>query len=416
MKQQRILSSLRALTGLATFVLLLAGCDTFESDVTQPEVKISDEELYVLAEGETVIDLKALLSANFAGRLSVTEQPRQGTLQPITDGLMRYAPKKGVSRTRDSFEFTVYAGNNSIVTKDTVYINVETDSTKLPCSIYPVADYVTGFDGTSVSVNVLSNDLLCDKSVTLQIYQPVPNFLPHHGTAAVNGTTVVYTPGTTFTGRDTLIYKVANAQNPASFGYGFVYINRDSVCGFTLADDTYQLDSVRSTETYYLDVFSNDQLCDSLDTYNISVVTSPKYGTVVRSGRGFNFRKTSSQAVGSDEFIYAVKQANTQKTARVKLTWQSGTNPCFFQAQQDSVDIAALSTSLVYIDVLKNDQLCDSLKTFTITRHPLNGTAFIDSSTKRVGYNRVVMKSDSLQYEICNGKVCSRATVFIKQN
>jgi hypothetical protein len=148
--------------GVCLFALLLAGCDTFESDIAQPDVDVSAQELYVLAEGETVIDLKTLVSTNFAGRLSVTEQPKQGSLQSIADGLLRYAPKKGVARTRDSFEFTVFAANNSIVTKDTIYINVETDSTKLPCSIYPIADYVTGFGNneSSVSVEVLKNDIL----------------------------------------------------------------------------------------------------------------------------------------------------------------------------------------------------------------------------------------------------------------
>jgi hypothetical protein len=92
-------------------------------------------------------------------------------------------------------------------------------------------------------------------------------------------------------------------------------------------------------------------------------------------------------------------------------------NPsCIFQAAQDSIDITALSTSIVYIDVLKNDQLCDSLKTFKITRQPLHGTASIDSSTMRIRYNRIVLESDSLQYEICTDRYCSRATAYVKQD
>jgi hypothetical protein len=168
--------------------------------------------------------------------------------------------------------------------------------------------------------------------------------------------------------------------------------------------------------SYFLDVFANDALCDSLDAYTINVSTQPIHGSVSRAGRGLSYRPNDQRLAGSDEFTYTIKLGSLQKTARVKLLLEGRTVPCIFQATVDSVDITALSTSLIYIDVFKNDQVCDSLKTLTITRHPRHGTAFIDSGTKRIGYNRVVMKSDSLQYEICNGKTCSRATAYIKQN
>ena len=150
--------------------------------------------------------------------------------------------------------------------------------------------------------------------------------MPRYGSAEMDGTTMVYTPGASFTGIDTVIYKVTNTQNPSSFGYGFVYINRDSL-------------------------------------------------------------------------------------PPVVPEW-----PCIFQAVQDSVDITALSTSIIYLDVLKNYQLCDSLKTLTITRKPLHGTAFVDSGTKRIRYDRLVLESDSLQYEICTENYCSRASAYIKQD
>ena len=409
--KQRIRASLSAvlLTGL-----FVAGCDTFESDVPSPAVEISGEELYVLANGETVIDLNAWVTANFAGKLAVTEQPKQGRLQPIADGLLRYTPDKGVQRSRDFFEFTVFH-NNSILKKDTVYINVETDSTSLPCNIYPVADYVTAFEGPSISVPVLKNDILCGKSVKISIYEPASNPLPRHGSAEVMGTTVVYTPDGSFGGKDTLIYKVTAAQNPATYAYGFVYIDRDSLCNFLLAEDTYRIDTLKTPATYFLDVFANDVLCDSLSDYSISVVTYPWNGTVTRAGRGFTYTLNKQRNTATDEFTYAVSKGGVQQTARVLLWLEGAAGPCFFQAVSDSLDITALSTSIVNIDALKNDHLCDSLKSFTITQQPRYGSAYIDNSTKRIRYERVVLKSDSLQYEICNGKVCSRASVYIKQ-
>jgi|GEM_PF-1066417 len=397
------------------FALLVTGCDSFESDVTDPVVQVSEDELYVLAGSEVIIDLKALVSANFAGKLSVTGEPRQGTLHTITDGLLRYKPDQGLRRTRDKFEFTVFTDNNSIATRDTVYINIETDSTNLPCRIYPNADYVNGLNSGTTTIDVLKNDIRCGHNVSVEVYQPTPNFLPSHGTAAVNGTNIVYTPGSSFTGKDTLIYKVINKQDPASFGYGFVYINRDSTCRFDLVDDNYRLDTLYSLESYFLNVFANDLVCDSLDTYTISVLDGPSHGNVFLTDSGFTYRPYDRMSVVSDEFKYALRKGDVHKTAHVTLSVDPQTTPCQFQAESDTIDITALSTSLVYLDVLRNDQLCDSLKTITIALDPKNGTAFIDGSTKRIGYNRVVMKSDSLQYEICNGKDCSRATAYIEQ-
>lgn len=393
-----------------------AGCDTFESDFSEPSVKTSGDELFVLAEGETVIDLKSLLSTNFSGRLSVTELPSYGKLQNIADGLLRYAPDKGLSRRRDSFEFTIFSSTNAILSKDTVYINIETDSTKLPCTLYPRPDYVSGFqDGRSVAIHVTANDILCGHSVNVELYQPVPGALPRHGSATVDGATVHYTPGASFTGADTLIYRISAVENPSLVAYGSVYLNGDSACAFTLADDNFRLDSLTTREVYYLDVFANDVLCDSMENYEVSVLSNPDNGTVNFTGRGFYYRPRTRPAAHNDAFIYAVGQGTNQKQARVMLTFETPTVPCAIQANADTIDIAALSTSLVYIDVLKNDQLCDSIPSLSITRQPKFGSAYVDASTKRIAYNRVVMKSDSLQYEICNGPRCSKATAYIKQ-
>lgn len=407
---------LYTIAGVLFGAFLFAGCDTFESDFTEPSVKTSGDELFVLAEGETVIDLKSLVSTNFSGRLSVTELPSYGQLQNIADGLLRYSPDKGLGRRRDNFEFTVFSSSNVILSKDTIYINIETDSTKLPCTLYPRPDYISGVDDEgSVAIKVTENDILCGHSVNVELYQPVPGALPRHGSASVDGATVYYTPGASFTGTDTLIYRISAVQNPSLVAYGSVYINRDSACAFTIADDDYRLDSLATTEAFYLDVFANDVLCDSLDRYEVSILSNPDNGTVNFTGKGFYYLPRTQPATRNDAFIYAVRQGTNQKQARVMLTFETPTVPCTIQANADTIDIAALSTSLVHIDVLKNDQLCDSIPSISITRQPKYGSAYVDSSTKRIAYNRVVMKSDSLQYEICNGPRCSQATAYIKQ-
>ena len=161
------------------------------------------------------------------------------------------------------------------------------------------------------------------KSVLTEIYAATLHAAAW--TAQMDGATMVYTPGASFTGIDTVIYKVTMRKILHQPGYGFVYINRDSV----------------------------------------PPVIPP---------------------------------------------WPVSSRRC-----KTPIDIRHSAHRLIYIDVLKNDQLCDSLKTFTITRQP-GMVQRSYNNTKRIGYNRVVLKSDSLQYEICTEEYCSRATAYIKQD
>jgi hypothetical protein len=404
--------------GCFLVALAMAGCDTFESDVVTPEVEIKKSDIYVLAGGDAVIDLRNLLSANFAGRLEITAPPTRGSMKSLSEGIVQYLPANRQARGSDSFEFTVFTLNNAVVTKDTVFIHVETDSTKLPCAIYPIADYVYGSaPGEAVTIDVVRNDILCNKVVETSIYKPTPAFVPHHGTAEVNGTSIVYTPGSTFAGRDTIIYKLTNRYDATDAGYGFVYIDRDPACGFTLRDDAYELDSLKSFETVYLPVFENDDLCDSLAEYTIAVTTNPAHGSVAFAGNGFNYTLPAIAGEGfEDTFVYEVRRNGTQKSARVTLrTGSTPTTPCVFRAVTDSLDLSGNTIPLMYLNVLYNDDLCDALQSITITRAPVHGTAFIDEETKAIGYSRNQFLNDSLQYEICNGTYCSRATAYIRQ-
>lgn len=403
-----------ALFCVAIGLIVFNSCDSFDTEVGAPNVRLTTDELYVLSGSETIIDLTSLVSANFAGRLSVTGQPLKGTLTFIDGGLLRYTPDNTAKKSRDSFEFTAFTDGNTVLSKDTVFINIESDSTNMPCDIFPVPDYVTGLaESSETTINVLANDRLCGKSVRTELYSTATHPLPVHGTARINGTSIIYTPGPSFTGKDTLIYKVTDAQKPSSYGYGTVYINRDSVCNFQLADDAYLLNNNGQVD-FYLDVFNNDMLCDSIDRYTVSISKAPSLGQLTFTGKAFRYH-AAQQGNITDDFIYSVNSGTRQEFAHVSLRISSNVAQCTFLAVSDTVDISALSTSKVYIDVLKNDQVCDSLKRITIGLPPKYGTSTIDSATSKIIYNRVVLKSDSLRYRIFNGTVWREATLYIKQ-
>ncbi len=137
---------------------------------------------------------------------------------------------------KDGFEVTVFSKNNEILKKDTLVIIVENDSTKLPCSIYPVNDYVYNVT-SAVTIDVTANDIICSSDIIVSVYRPENTFPPYYGTASVSGNKIVYTSGASFLGEDKLMYKVTDANDPSVFSYGMVYITNDSSCNLALADD-----------------------------------------------------------------------------------------------------------------------------------------------------------------------------------
>ena len=70
------------------------------------------------------------------------------------------------------------------------------------------------------------------------------------------------------------------------------------------------------------------------------------------------------------------------------------------------------TTSLAKVDVLKNDQTCNSLKELSITKNADYGNAYVEDNYLYYSYPRQELYTDSLRYQICNTEgICSEATV-----
>lgn len=395
-------------------------CDVLESDpdVLDPSVDITGKEIYVLANGASFIDLQSKVQTNQPARLAVTSQPRHGDLTDLGQGILQYSPTTGSSKARDGFEFTVYSAANEIIKKDSVIIIIESDSTNLPCSIYPVTDYVYNVGTASVSIDVLSNDIICSNNVIVSVYKPENSFPPYYGTAEAKENKIIYNPGTSFSGADKLMYKVTAAEDPKRIAYGMVYITGDSSCSFSVWDDVYEFNKLTEGSPITLRTFDNDSLCQALNHYQVNVMVAPVYGTASLSSNGFLYNLQDSVGVRfGDHFIYEVCIDAICKTARVdiKVTMDSVVN-CTFFAMPDSINIPPDSISVRYVDVLFNDSICDSLTSFVITQAPKYGAAFI-SDAKEIGYepDPLTKNDDSLEYRICDSKECSTASVLIKR-
>lgn len=402
---------------LGSIILLLGSCDVLESDpdILDPEVEITGNEVYVMANSTSFIDLQSKVQSNQEARLAVTSSPSYGTLTDLGKGIIQYAPRVGNARVKDGFEVTVYSKSNEIIKKDTVVIIVETDSTKLPCSIYPANDYVYNVT-SAANIDVTANDIMCSNNVIVSVYRPENTFPPYYGTATVNGKKILYNPGASFAGEDKLMYKVTAANDPKLFAYGMVYISRDSMCGFNLYNQSLTIAGVSPGEVIDLSCCIYDETCEAVSLKQVNIKTNPIFGKAfVDSGVIFYQVPDSAASPVIDHFTYEVCVDAVCKTARFDINyWIHEPLKCRITAVRDSIPFTP-TNSLVYLDVLQNDSICTQMKSFEITNSPLYGTASVNQDKKQIEYkpDPLATGDDWLEYKICDAEWCSTTTVHM---
>lgn len=402
---------------IVVFAFLAFSCDVLESDpdVLEPKTNITGEEIYVLANSPTIVDLNAKLKSNTPVRIALTSDARHGEISDLGKGLLQYSPSEGNSRGRDGFEFTVYTLDNEVIKRDSVVIIIETDSTNLPCNIYPAPDYMYGVDRSPVVIDVLANDIICGGQAALSIFKPVEAFPPYFGQAEVVDNKIRYTPASTFNGADKIVYRISLGNDTARTAYGIVYITGDSVCSFRLANDSFVVGERALDSLMTLPVFQNDSMCEVLSAYRVNIKSAPLHGKASMAPNGINYKVPSTVSFPFlDSFTYEVCMDATCKTARVDIEFKKD-SLCVVRAMADSFDISDYNTSQVYLDVLRNDSTCSNVNDLRITTGPMHGSAGIANKTITYKGSVTAQKNDSLRYEICNGGGCSTAVVYIKR-
>ncbi len=406
--------------------LFLASCDTFETDpdLQVPEVELKGGEVVVMTNGSTFIDLAAQVKSNVPVNFSITSPVQKGSLTDLGSGLLQYQPNTGLEVGRDSFVFSVFSENNQLITKDTIVIVIENDSTQLPCGVYTADDYVYGFSGdSSVTIDVLANDIICSidsLDVRVSIHRPDENFPPYFGTASVVDNKILYTVGASFQTADKLIYKIESVSDTSSVSYGLVYITSQVPCSPVANNDFFVIDSLATiADSVFIPAFDNDESCTPIDNRRISVSRQPNFGTATLVSGGFFYKVADTLQLNenfTDSFTYQLCNGGRCATGQVTLySLNTPDSTCTIKAVADSIDLSLYMTSPIGFDVLANDVICDSLKTFKITAFPTNGTATITDNI--ILYTRDFNKpdDDQLEYEICDELRCSSTKVFIKR-
>lgn len=409
---------------LSGIILLFFSCDVMEpdADVLNPKVNTSEDQVFVLSSNSAFIDLNTRIKTNKPVRLNITSPTKHGSLADLGKGLLQYTPTAGKEAVQDAFEFTVFSEKDEIIVVDTVTINIEKDSTDLPCGIFPADDYAYGArKNVPFAIDVLSNDHICgvdSADLVVSIYRPDNTFPPHFGNAEVIGHMVYYTAGSAFEDLDKLIYKVHSAGEPGNAYYGVVYVAGEQPCDFFLKDDIFSFHSDSLSGVLVLPVLQNDSLCQSDNNYRMSIAQQPEFGTANIAGQAIAYEKTDTVIVlpsFNDYFLYEVCMDGQCQTARVDLKVRKDSSTCVLTALPDIIDLSSNTIPLIYLDVQFNDIICEGYSSFTITSSTQNGSAWI--SDKVIAYQRDPLKNknDSLEYQLCNAARCSRAKVFIKR-
>ncbi|MEZ4659058.1 MAG: Ig-like domain-containing protein [Caldilineaceae bacterium] len=135
---------------------------------------------------------------------AIVSNPSNGTLSG-TPPNMTYTPKAGFNGS-DSFTFRVHDGTvDSDAAVVTILVEEQGDTNHPPTA---GADAVTTTVGVTITINVLANDADPDgDALTVTINQQ-----PQHGSAVVNGVTIVYTPNAGFSGADSFSYTVTDSK------------------------------------------------------------------------------------------------------------------------------------------------------------------------------------------------------------
>ncbi|MEI9920589.1 MAG: Ig-like domain-containing protein [Bacteroidota bacterium] len=186
-----------------------------------------------------------------------------------------------------------------------------------------------------------------------------------------------------------------------------------AACRFVLAKN----DSVINvTAAITIDVAANDSTC--ADSLTITIDLPPHFGTASVIGNKIHYVPAAGFA-GVDYLLYKATPNNPNMVEGYAYVRIYGTNwNCTPQAVDDLFYKPLNDTSAIWLDVLANDTLCDSIPNVVLGNAPRYGYAWYDPTAKKIGYRNLPASNntDSLLYNLCGGVACTHAWVIVKRN
>ena len=282
-----------------------------------------------------------------------------------------YTPVAGFTGA-DSFTYTVTdpAGNG---TEATAIITVTSVTLNTPVAN---VDQVETMQNTPVTIMVLDNDT-DPNGDTLSI--SAVGLEAAHGTAKQNGSSIVYTPDTGFTGDDKFTYTITNSDGNTAKTDVFVKINA-SGGNLSTVNDLYTVDMNSSNNLF--DVISNDEVPATGAT--VSIVIAPGNGSASVVDNKVVYTPAANFS-GLDKLKYRLTddRGYTSETF-VDITVSGTTNPGNLVLKDDYLLIALNNTVTQTLPVLAND-VGDGLEIISVST-PRYGTAVVSADGKSIRY------------------------------
>ena len=319
--------------------------------------------------------------------LSVTSvtRPANGTVS--SDGThVTYTPDPDFSGS-DAFAYSISDGNGGT---DEAAVTIVV----APVNDAPVAqdDSVTTDEDTQVAVSVLANDF-DPEADPLRVESVVQ---PSHGTAAIGGEQILYTPAPGFHGMDSFTYTVADGNGATAMGTVTVAVAtvNDPPIAQTDSAATHENSSVT------IAVLLNDSDPDG-DSLTVQSVGQPANGSASTDGSVVTYVADPSFN-GTDSFPYVISDGNGgTATALVTVAVASVNDPPI--AQDDAV--TTHEDLPISISALSNDADPDgdSLMIESVTQ-PGHGAVVPSGATLVYTPSPGFFGADAFTYVVSDGR------------
>ena len=318
----------------------------------------------------------------------------------IRDDRIYYTPSPNASGT-DTFRYIASDGNGATsIATVTVRINLLNDAP------VPYPDYVRTFVDTSVTYNVLDNDVDPDgDTLTLLSLSSPPS---GSVTSRNSDGSFTYQPSGSFVGVVSMTYTATDGTNTVT-GDVFIVINaRVSL----VAND----DSVRTLEDTKVTftVIGNDVNSAGVVLFN-RINVQPYFGSLQINADGSITYTPSLNFNGEDSIVYSISDGISLSSFAIVTITVTAVN----DAPEAYPDTAYVyENSDVYASVLANDiDVDDDVLTISSVSTPTNGLATIVSNQVHYVPNSNFYGVDSFSYTVTDGfaSVTTSITVIVQQ-
>ncbi|MFI4973113.1 MAG: Ig-like domain-containing protein [Caulobacterales bacterium] len=261
------------------------------------------------------------LSGGLATGITVTTGPGHGTYS-LSGATLSYTPTSGYTGSDSiSYKATNAAGASSIVA---VTLTVAT-----PGASAPTANAVS----TVVAPDSTANNVVLNIAGTVTSVSVFAN--PTHGTVAVNGTQITYTPNAGYFGADSFQYKATNSNGTSAAATATIAVATPA---------TPSVSAVTAAAAYN----SGSPVVSSPIVLNITgiatsvtVSTAPAHGSTSVSGTTITYTPTAGYS-GADSFRYTATNASgTSSAVTASITVAAAAGP--YTETQLNAWVAAIS-------------------------------------------------------------------------